>query len=1445
MMDDEKDMMDDDEQDYSSFFHSDDGDEQQVQVQVAARPSASSAVLEPVEPVAALAVVGGRPPFSTGGYTVDHHGGVRNTTSDDQPSSNPPFGVNAAATMASSSSINATAMLQEAPLFPSTNNTQQQQQQQQQGNGTTNNNNNPTMMQSAETNSPLPLYEDTPSTLDNSLDDYLKTAFQSEAGAPSAAAAAPILKPPLAPMPNNEFLNEDSDATKVVKNDDNQDQDELQILPNDSDLQVIPAPPKERQEEIEIGSWSSDSEIEVIEPSPGSEIQVVEPSREIEVVEPSSWKGQPTAAVPSMATSFYSRPAMGSTITGGTMASGNVANNNYSYSPAAPPSTHLHQQQLSVQPYAAPSSSSHQYYPQQHHHQQQPFELSPYPPLSYVQIPPSHTPTWSDILPKDYYQQTRQAQASRYQNSYTSRKKLSLSLINMWEFTITIESLDYDYGYNSTSVYNGSTGGGGYGTGTMGGGGSGYESRHEAIVGLRAQIKKIAREHTGKDGRKGAIFERGGTGEGIVPEDPLLKSAMAEQPPNADGSGGGGTVVSQGRWRIPLGAYHPLMTYLTSDANNAVEGIPPEQLRAATLGRERMDKKTYATVSELLSRHVSPIVASALAPYQRGGVEFILDKEGRALLADEMGLGKTVQAIAAMSAFRGDWPLLVLCPSTARYHWELEFRQWMGSEAKLKIEQANSTKGGGGGIMMPKFGETSRAKKSNEDDFLKNNQINVLTSGKDTIIKKKTTCVVICSIGLIVNLATSGRIYPGMFKAVIVDESHALKSKSTKRTQAVLPILKAAERCLLLSGTPALARPSELWPQLSVLGNRRRQQKMSPGGIWCDEAEFMSKYVKPKGEENNKTKLAELHTMLTSTVMIRRMKADILKNLPSKIREKAYVNIKDVNLQNEFRTYMQLLRQGKGVLGKLARLHHDQHPPPPTTASAIEPRAGEDGLRKNKEVLHHLYNITGRSKIARVTKMLASWLSDPTKGKLCIFAHHLDVLDEISNGAALLNRKGSKTQFIRIDGSTSPKARQAQILQFQTDPKVRIAMLGITAAGVAVTLTASSTVWFAELFWTPAIMIQAEDRCHRIGQQGRVRCLYFIGRGTLDDVLWKLIEKKYRDLGAFVEGKENMDIALERELEDGEEDEILKTEGDDGGDGAGNGKKRKAQDVFDELFDAEDLELNKEINELCHEEEDMLNIKSNEEEEELESPDVVGDEKGSTPNNGKVVTGNNAAVMRDPNNANATAKQPAGSSSEMVIELLDDEDDNKPRPTIANIRALYRSTGILAKLKIDPHVQFNNLRVYTVQYPGPTYGLIMVACNGRVVVKAHHNSEQMNNSHGKDEHPKIGSIIVGVNGYLIPYTAAFVKVLQLMKHMMRTPPVTVMFAEDDDFTSMFVEDFLPNLPVRRVPTTMAASASSSLSSSVVAPASSSVSSSRPAVPPGQQNSEVIELLDDD
>ncbi len=513
------------------------------------------------------------------------------------------------------------------------------------------------------------------------------------------------------------------------------------------------------------------------------------------------------------------------------------------------------------------------------------------------------------------------------------------------------------------------------------------------------------------------------------------------------------------------------------------------------------------------------------------------------------------------------------------------------------------------------------------------------------------------------------------------------------------------------------------------------------------------------------------------------------------------------------------------MLGKLARQNKEQ------SASSIESAHpsfsdGDYDTTKSKEVLHHLYHITGRAKIKKVVKMLKSWLADFSKGKLCIFAHHLDVLDAIASGAGLRNNRGSLTRFIRIDGSTTPKLRQEQIEQFQSDPLVRIAMLGITAAGVAVTLTASSTVWFAELFWTPAIMIQAEDRCHRIGQQARVRCLYFIAKGTLDEVLWKLIEKKFRDLGEFVEGKENMDIALERTLEDDEEDEILKVEAEDAA-----SRKRISQDDLTDYVDTDDLDLNAEIKELVHEEEEMLKIGKEEDDIDSEGADKESSSYEKT-------------------ETSSMQSAPPEEKYDPVINLLDGDDEEETKEkqlTIGETRQLYKDSGVRAKVKIEPNTLFKNVRVYRLKYPGPTYGLIMVSCNGRVVVKSFH-SERANKNWSK---PEVGHIIIAVNDFILPRGAPFTKVLQLMKYAMRDrPPVTVTFAEDDEFNALFREDILPTLPSNKHNREAASTASSSnngeTSTAVAAPNNDQSSSTQQAA--AQQPSQgtgVIELLDDD
>jgi SWI/SNF-related matrix-associated actin-dependent regulator 1 of chromatin subfamily A len=539
-----------------------------------------------------------------------------------------------------------------------------------------------------------------------------------------------------------------------------------------------------------------------------------------------------------------------------------------------------------------------------------------------------------------------------------------------------------------------------------------------------------------------------------------------------------------------------------------------------------------------------------------------------------------------MSVYIKEWPLLVLCPSSARYHWASECRKWLGRDSPINA----STPGGNGSENDDSDVKPQSQPPTDTSNLLLPDQVSVLTSSKDPVFPTNDTKVVVCSYGLVPIMVANGTISPGLFRCAIVDESHMLKNKSAKRTLGLIPILRATNQCVLLSGTPALSRPGELWPQLEIIG-------LNPD-LWdTDEQDFTERYVK----NDTAQRRAELHTLLTGTVMIRRLKPDILKTLPHKLRQKATVKVLTDEHRSEFKQLLLDLRESKGALGKLARQEHAEsadgsdaggaslgggmavastiqkdeaaaraesnkinretlerafnedirerfdveraqmtaliqnssyHLSPydledtrvrlegqlcakfenmrregldrianqyGSVSDPVPTQDAEDGGSKRKSLLSRLYGLTGDVKAPLVVDLLDKWFNDRTKGKVCIFAHHLSVLDAINAGADLSNDASSTRKYIRIDGSTSPKFRQEQIDAFQNDPSIRVALLGITAAGVAVTLTASSTVWFAELFWTPALMIQAEDRAHRIGQTSQVQCLYVVAKGTLDE----------------------------------------------------------------------------------------------------------------------------------------------------------------------------------------------------------------------------------------------------------------------------------------------------------------------------------------------------------
>ena len=184
----------------------------------------------------------------------------------------------------------------------------------------------------------------------------------------------------------------------------------------------------------------------------------------------------------------------------------------------------------------------------------------------------------------------------------------------------------------------------------------------------------------------------------------------------------------------------------------------------------------------------------------------------------------------------------------------------------------------------------------------------------------------------------------------------------------------------------------------------------------------------------------------------------------------------------------------------------------------------EDPKEKRKTLLMKLFTESGDAKLQGILDHIGIFLDNPISGKLLIFAHHRVVLDRLQQ---YVTSKGIET--IRIDGRTNSKERQIRAQLFQTSATCRVAILSITAAGIAITLTAAATVYFAEIFWTPGSLIQSEDRAHRIGQTNTVTITYFLADDTIDELLWPLVRQKMKTLGEVVEGEEDIDMDINKD----------------------------------------------------------------------------------------------------------------------------------------------------------------------------------------------------------------------------------------------------------------------------------------------------------------------------
>lgn len=470
-----------------------------------------------------------------------------------------------------------------------------------------------------------------------------------------------------------------------------------------------------------------------------------------------------------------------------------------------------------------------------------------------------------------------------------------------------------------------------------------------------------------------------------------------------------------------------------------------------------------SAVPDLQERYhkIPSYIETKLLPFQREGVRFILQHGGRVLLADEMGLGKTLQAIAVASCVQDSWPVLILAPSSLRLQWATMIQQWLNipsSDIVIVLPQTGGSNRGGFNVV------SSSAKSSIRLDGL----FNIISYD---LVPKLQNMLITCD-----------------FKVVIADESHYLKNAQAKRTTASLPVIKKAQYALLLSGTPALSRPIELFKQLEALYPDVYRNVHEYGNRYC-KGGFFGVY---QGASNHE----ELHNLMKGTVMIRRLKKDVLSQLPVKRRQQVFLDLADKDMKQ----INSLFRELEMVKAKIK-------------ASKSQDEA-ETLKFTQKNLINKIYTDSAEAKIPSVLDYLGTVIEAGCK--FLIFAHHQPMIDSIHE--FLLKKK---VGCIRIDGRTPAASRQQLVTEFQEKDAIKAAVLSIKAGGVGLTLTAASTVIFAELSWTPGDIIQAEDRAHRIGQVSSVNIYYLLANDTVDDIIWDVVQNKLDNLGQMLDGHEN------------------------------------------------------------------------------------------------------------------------------------------------------------------------------------------------------------------------------------------------------------------------------------------------------------------------------------
>jgi len=459
-----------------------------------------------------------------------------------------------------------------------------------------------------------------------------------------------------------------------------------------------------------------------------------------------------------------------------------------------------------------------------------------------------------------------------------------------------------------------------------------------------------------------------------------------------------------------------------------------------------------------------------LFPFQKEGVAFIEKRNGRALIGDEMGLGKTIQALGWLHLHPKRKPVIIVCPAHLKLNWAKEIEVTLPGKQNVQVLYGKKPSSCiTGDILIINYDILANTYEEYRD-----------SAGRKRFREIKRTGWV----DYLIDLKPS---------ILIIDEAHYCKSTTSFRTKGTRKLAKKCPYVLALTGTPITNRPIEGFYIIQLIDRNIFPNFMTYVRTYCDAKHngFGWDYSGASNQKQLYQKLQE--------VMIRRKKVDVLKDLPDKTYSYVPMEITNAEEYNAAEAnFIRYLRHQKG------------------TIAANKAQAAEHLVK-----IEALKQLAVKGKMKQTIQWIQEFLNSGA-GKLVLFTVHKNVIDTIIDKF--------KDCAVRYDGSVSSIKREENKNAFQNNPKIKLFIGNIQAAGTGLTLTAASSVVFLELPWSPGELVQAEDRCHRIGQKNAVTIYFLLAQNTIETKIASLLDKKRKVLTAILDGEKVEKTRLLSEL---------------------------------------------------------------------------------------------------------------------------------------------------------------------------------------------------------------------------------------------------------------------------------------------------------------------------